>query len=244
MSVWYEEHFQTDYLMIYKHRHENASSELEKLLPFISINENMTVLDLCCGYGRHSRYLAQRGWRVTGVDLSTPLLQEAITLSLNEPIQYMRCDMRNLPFHTEMDLVVNMFTSFGYFKTDEDNEKVIQGVNRALVPGGYFIFDYLNSAYIQSNLNPFSKESIGKTEIIQHRKIINGFVHKSILISDENEKRRYEEMIKLYDVHELMKMLQQNGFAIEATFGNYDAKPFDIQSSPRLIFICKKETSR
>ncbi|WP_026671931.1 class I SAM-dependent methyltransferase [Alkalihalobacterium bogoriense] len=242
MTLWYEEHFQTDYLMIYKHRNEKASSELEKLLPFVPLKQNMVVLDLCCGYGRHTRYLAQRGWRVTGVDLSAPLLQEAIALSLNEPIQYMRCDMRNLPFTEEMDLIVNMFTSFGYFNTDDENEKVIQGVYQALIPGGYFIFDYLNSTYVQSYLTPFSKDTIGATQIIQHRKIIDGFVQKSIVIMDEVGERKYKEIIKLYSIVELRKMLQQNGFAIEAILGNYDAKPFDIETSPRLIFICKKAT--
>ncbi|MBU8905345.1 class I SAM-dependent methyltransferase [Desertibacillus haloalkaliphilus] len=240
MSTWYEEHFQTDYIKIYQHRNGKEGNELKNLLPLLSSKGNKSVLDLCCGYGRHSRYLAEQGWRVTGVDLSAPLLQEAIRLSLNMPIQYMRCDMRNTPFNEEMDLVVNMFTSFGYFEKDEENEKVIQGINRALKSRGHFIIDYLNPTFLKNNLIPFSKEEVGSMELIQYRKIQEGYVNKSIILKSKKEEKKYEEKIKLYDLDKMVSMLTSYGFVIKNKIGDYDASPFDSQRSPRMILICQK----
>ncbi|MEF2096744.1 class I SAM-dependent methyltransferase [Bacillus sp. CFBP9009] len=240
MNAWYEEHFQTDYIKIYQHRHSEAGSELKDLLELIPWKKGQSVLDLCCGYGRHSRYLAQLGWRVTGVDLSAPLLQEAIHLSLNMPIQYMRCDMRKIPFRKEMDLVVNMFTSFGYFDSDDDNEKVIEGISHSLKEGGYFIMDYLNPTFVEENLIPYSREEVGSVELIQYRRIVGGHVHKKIIIKSGNDEKRYEEVIKLYHKEKMLSMLNSHGLVVQNILGHYDASCFNSRQSPRMIFICQK----
>lgn len=139
MAKWYEKHFREDYLRIYDHRNEEeADRALRQLVPYLGLKEAMRVLDLCCGEGRHSRWLAQHGNQVVGVDLSPVLLQEAIGQSLNLPVMYMRADAREIPFVHEFDLVINMFTSFGYFAEDEENEQVIRRVNRALKLHGLF----------------------------------------------------------------------------------------------------------
>jgi SAM-dependent methyltransferase len=242
MNPWYEEHFQTDYIKIYQHRHSEASSELKNLLELIPWKKSQSVLDLCCGYGRHSRYLAQLGWRVTGVDLSAPLLQEAIHLTLNMPIQYMRCDMREIPFYQEMDLVVNMFTSFGYFDSDEENEKVIDGVSHSLKDGGHFILDYLNPIYVEENLIPVSREEVGAVELIQYRKVEEGHVHKKIIIKSSSEEKRYAEVIKLYPLDKMVSMLQDRGLIVQYILGDYDASRFNQRKSPRMILICQKKT--
>ncbi|MFZ3589332.1 class I SAM-dependent methyltransferase [Bacillus sp. DJP31] len=240
MKAWYEEHFQEDYLKIYQHRHNEAESELKDLLQLLPFKSGQSVLDLCCGYGRHSRYLAQRGYRVTGVDLSAPLLQEAIWLSLNVPIQYMRCDMRNLPFHEEFDLVINMFTSFGYFESDSDNEKVIQGVSHSLKTGGYFLIDYLNPTFIENNLIPYSREKLESAEILQYRMIKDGKVYKKIVVKSEKGENQYEEKIKLYSLESMISMLTAHGLNVETIIGNYDSSAYHTQQSPRMIIVCKK----
>lgn len=244
MNAWYEEHFQTDYIKIYQHRDSEAGSELKNLLELIPWKNGQSVLDLCCGYGRHSRYLAQLGWRVTGVDLSAPLLQEAIHLSLNMPIQYMRCDMRKIPFYKEMDLVINMFTSFGYFDSDEENEKVIEGVSHSLKDGGYFIMDYLNPTFVEENLIPFSREEVGSVELIQYRKVEEGHIHKKITIKSGNDEKRYEEVIKLYHLEKMLSMLNAHGLVVQNILGDYDASRFNSRQSPRMIFICQKSSKK
>ncbi len=240
---WFEKSFQEDYLKIYAHRDEvKATQELEQLIPYLDIQPGKTALDLCCGQGRHSRWLAQLGLRVVAVDLSAVLLQEAIKQSLNLPVLYMRADARDIPFHEEMDYVFNLFTSFGYFVEDEENEKVLKQASKALKSGGYFLMDYLNPEYLRAHLVPYS-ESKGKgLEILQYRTVNEAFVQKRIVIKEQGEtSRQYEERVKLYSLEQLQSMLNQQDFDILHVFGNYDATPYEADRSPRMIFICKKK---
>ncbi|MEW9668858.1 class I SAM-dependent methyltransferase [Ammoniphilus sp. 3BR4] len=245
MTEWFEKSFQEDYLKIYAHRDEQkATQELESLIPFLHIQPGQRALDLCCGQGRHSRWLAQQGLRVVGVDLSAVLLQEAIRHSLNIPVLYMRADAREIPFVEEMDLVFNLFTSFGYFVEDEENEKIFQQVHKALKPGGLFLFDYLNPDYLRAHLAPSSHSKQGGLEIIQQRSISDGFVQKQIIIKEEGESpRHYEERVKLYSAGQLQSMLTKQGLEILHLFGDYQASPYQQEGSPRIIFICQKQNT-
>lgn len=242
MAEWFERSFQEDYLKIYAHRDEQkAIQELEQLLPFLNMKQGQQVLDLCCGQGRHSRWLARQGVRVIGVDLSAVLLQEAIRNSLNLPVLYMRADARQLPFLNEMDVVVNLFTSFGYFEEDAENEKVLEQASRSLKPGGIFLFDYLNPLYVKDHLEPFTETKYDTMEILQYRTIDDGYVHKKIVIQEPGENpRHYEERVKLYGREALTQMLERHDLQVDRVFGNYDASGYDIQGSPRMIFICQK----
>lgn len=243
MTEWFERSFQEDYLKIYAHRDEQkAIQELEQLLPFLNLKRGQRVLDLCCGQGRHSRWLARQGVRVIGVDLSAVLLQEAIRNSLNLPVLYMRADARHIPFENEMDVVVNLFTSFGYFEEDTENEKVLQQASRALISGGIFLFDYLNPLYVKENLVPFTGTKSDNLEILQYRDINESYVHKKIVIQEPGESQRhYEERVKLYTCGELTWMLEKNDLQVIHLFGNYDTSQYDTERSPRMIFICQKK---
>ena len=238
---WYEESFREDYLKIYAHRdEEQAEQELTRLLPYLAIKPGQRVLDLCCGQGRHSRWLAQQGLRVIGVDLSPVLLQEAIKETLNMDVQYMRGDVRKIPFIEEMDLVVNLFTSFGYFTKDEENERVLTKVSQALKPNGTFLFDYLNPSYLKDHLIPFSEHSQEDLDILQYRSISDEFVEKTIVIKEEGRERQYKERVKLYKSEQLQQMLQRNHLEVVHLFGNYDGSDYVEGPSPRMIFICRK----
>jgi len=242
MAEWYERSFQEDYLRIYAHRDERkATQELEKLISYVPIIKGQRVLDLCCGQGRHSRWLASLGLQVVGVDLSAVLLAEAIKQSLNMNILYMRADVREVSFTEEMDHVFNLFTSFGYFPEDEENEKVFKNASRALKPGGYFVFDYLNPGYLHRHINPYSETEQGNLIIKQHRSINEQFVEKKIVIQELGENsRQYEERVKLYETGQLAQMLERNGLAIGHLFGDYDASSYHEEESPRIIYICRK----
>ncbi|MFC0558905.1 class I SAM-dependent methyltransferase [Halalkalibacter alkalisediminis] len=240
MGLWYEDHFQEDYLMIYKHRNEeNAHLELSNIMNFIPYKKDQKVLDLCCGAGRHSRWFAKRGLNVTGIDLSNTLLEEAKTQSQTLGIKYIRSDMRNITFNNEFDIVVNLFTSFGYFEDDQDNERVFTRVYSSLKEGGYFLFDYLNPSFTRENLVPFSQQTIDHTAINHYRNIDNDAVVKRIVVKDNDSTRHYEERVKLYSENRISEMLENNNLKIMHLFGNYDGSKYD-QNSPRLLYICKK----
>jgi ubiquinone/menaquinone biosynthesis C-methylase UbiE len=103
------------------------------------------ILDLCCGYGRMTHLIAKNNsYEITGFDLSEDFLEIARAEFSAPNITYVQGDMRQLPFKNKFDAVVNLFTSFGYFETDEENERVLTQINQALKKGGLFFLDYEN----------------------------------------------------------------------------------------------------
>lgn len=241
MKSWFEEHFQEDYLRVYDHRDEiKAANELEKIMEYVPLKKGMKVIDLCCGNGRHARWLARRGFYVTGIDLSTALLKKAIELTEGIPVQYQRGDIRNIPLLQEYDGAFNLFTSFGYFTDDAENELVFTKASDALKNNGWFVFDYLNPTYVKNNLVPEDEMEKDGLFIKQEREVKSGYVFKRITIKEGDSKREYMERVKLYEQEAIKEMLMRNNFTVKHIFGDYDASIYDKNDSPRQIFICQK----
>ncbi|MDX5475478.1 MAG: class I SAM-dependent methyltransferase [Bacillaceae bacterium] len=243
MGLWYEDHFQEDYLMIYKHRNEKrAQEELTSISKFLPFKKGDQLLDLCCGNGRHCRWFAKQGIKVTGVDLSSTLLKEARKKEQANKlgIRYIQTDMRNIQFDQEFDIVVNLFTSFGYFEQDSENERVIAKISLALKPGGHFLLDFFNPYYVRRKLIPITVETVGEKTIHQFRKIEDNTVKKTIKINDHQGSKRYEERVKLYTEEYLTKIIENYDLRIKSIYGNYDGSPYSVENSERLILLCKK----
>lgn len=240
MKAWYEEHFQEDYLRVYDHRDETkAASELNTIMEKIPLTPGAKAIDLCCGNGRHARWLARKGVDVTGIDLSPALLKKAIELTNGLAVQYQRGDIRNVQIRKEYDLAFNLFTSFGYFPDDEENELIFQQAASALKPGGWFVFDYLNPEYIKQHIVPRDETVKDGLKIYQERSIQDEFVVKRISIVEGDSTRRYMEKVKMYQERQLRSMMEAHGLQIHAFYGDYDASPFQLEASPRQIFIAQ-----
>jgi len=153
---WFEEWFGEDYLRIYQHRDESeAERAIELIAAHLPGGEIRGVLDLACGAGRHSKPLCERWWTV-GLDLSAALLRVARRDTPDAP--YVRADMRELPFADEsFDLVVNLFTSFGYFEDDREHARVLARVRDAMKQDGTFVIDFLNASQVRRNLVPYDE---------------------------------------------------------------------------------------
>ncbi len=241
---WFERSFREDYVLVYRHRDDSAADgEIANLLERLPVKDTGRVLDLCCGSGRHSRALARRGYEVVGVDLSPVLLQLAEEQNTYPHLSFARCDMRDIPFHEEFDIVVNLFTSFGYFSTDEENANVIRNMAQALKTKGEVVIDFLNAAYVIDNLVPQSTKEVSGMLIKEERWIQDGFVKKRILISDEssNEPREYMEQVRLFSVQQMIAMLTEAGFEKIQVFGNYQFEEYVAHESPRMIFYAVKQ---
>jgi len=244
MPEWFEEWFSSEeYLTVYKHRDDSDAGFLTELISSALKSKNISsVLDLACGAGRHSILLAQKGYSVTAVDLSENLLQLGRERSklLGLDINFLTADLRNFKLDGQFDLVINLFTSFGYFITDEENFNIFTIAYKHLINNGYFVFDYFNSEYIRNNLNHYNVEVIDQYKIAQKRGIVDGRVIKEINITGPGRKKRYFESVKLYDSSVILRKFEETGFKIEQVFGNYYGEPFDENSSQRLIIIAKK----
>jgi ubiquinone/menaquinone biosynthesis C-methylase UbiE len=239
MSEWYENSFGEDYLIVYKHRDfGGARREVEQMIDWLDLPAGAKVLDLCCGMGRHSLALLDAGFEVTGVDLSEVLLREARAQEGAAQVTWIRSDMRELPLAGGFDAVVNLFTSFGYFEEDGEQVKVLREIFRMLKPGGKFIIDFLNPAYVIRHLVPHSTREDGKNLIDESRRIEDGYVKKDIILTakPDGAPRYYHERVKLYSLEKFQEMLEKAGLQLESVHGSYDESAYDAETSKRMIF--------
>jgi SAM-dependent methyltransferase len=130
-----------------------APAEAAFVLKKLKLKKGAALLDLCCGPGRHAAEFARMGMKVTGLDFSAEYLREAEARAKAKkvPLRLVRGDMRRIPFKGEFDAAVNLFTSFGYFPEFSDDIKTLRGVARALKPGGLFLIDVVNGAFVRKN---------------------------------------------------------------------------------------------
>jgi len=243
MDKWYEQSFGDDYLIVYKHRDTaGAYEEVKSMIDWLELPEGSSVLDLCCGMGRHSMALADFGYRVTGVDLSGVLLDVARERDGSGRVEWLQGDMRSVPADGPFDAVVNLFTSFGYFDDDRENGKVLQEISRLLKPGGRFIIDFMNVAYVARNLVPFSSRQEGDWLIEERRTVEGGFIRKRIAIREPGQpERHYDEQVKGYGLEQFHTMAEAAGLRIDRVYGAYDGGAYDETCSPRLIMTGTKE---
>jgi SAM-dependent methyltransferase len=254
-DTWYKQWFNTqDYLDLYKHRDDvDASKIINLLFANIKLNKGAKVLDLACGNGRHSVLFAKKGFYVTGIDLSPFLIRKANErfkieyAGSRKKLSFEIGNMKHISHKNEFDLVVNLFTSFGYFEKDKDNKKVIKSISNALKPGGWFLLDFLSKEHLLGNIVPYDiKKEHGKI-IIQIRSIINGFVEKNILIIKNSRSGgsyplldRFKEKIRLYSLDDFRSMFKANRLTISKVFGSYAGSKYDKQKSERLIILARK----
>ena len=234
---WFESWFGEDYVALYPHRNE---AEAEKVVALIANNlgdrKIDRVLDLACGPGRHSRYLGKRWW-TSGVDLSEVLLR--LAKESGSPARLVRADIRALPYaDSSFDLVVNLFTSFGYFDTDEEHQQVINDVFHLLRSGGTFIIDFFNAPMVRERLVPMNESIVKGIKVTQRREITadGRFVVKHIDMKGKG--REYIERVRLFSSEELASMMERAGFRIDKIYGDYDGGEY-TQSSPRAILFAR-----
>ena len=236
---WFEEWFGEDYLRIYQHRDE---SEAERAIDLIATHlpgrDIQAVLDLACGAGRHSKPLCERWWTV-GLDLSAALLRVARREAPKAP--YVRADMRVLPFADEsFDLVVNLFTSFGYFEDDREHARVLARVRDAMKPGGTFVIDFLNASQVRRDLVRYDERVENGVTIEQNRIISpdNRFVEKIIRLRELG--REYVERVRLLSAGDLERMLEAAVFEVVHCFGDYTGAGW-TENSPRTILFASRK---
>ncbi|MEZ4411957.1 MAG: methyltransferase domain-containing protein [Gemmatimonadales bacterium] len=192
------------------------------------------VLDVGCGAGRHARALVAAGARPVGLDLSADLL--ACAKGTGVPL--VRADMRHLPVRPRsVDLVVNLFTSFGYFEDDAEHARVLHGFAEVLAPGGWFALDFLNADSVRSGLVTEEVQQLGVGPVRIRRELRDGGrrVVKTMHIPDG---RTFVERVRLFQPEELEAMLGDAGLSVESRFGDYHGGPLG-PGAPRTILLSR-----
>ncbi|HRK05495.1 MAG TPA: class I SAM-dependent methyltransferase [Chlorobiota bacterium] len=240
---WYQSWFESPwYMRLYRHRTDEEAQRAVRLIEQCSgLERGARLLDLCCGYGRHALALAERGYHVSGVDISHYLIDRAREVYPHENVTYSVGDMRGPYPGAPFDGIVNFFTSFGYFDVHDENAAVFRAVYDALRPGGIFVMDFFNARRVRETLLPESMTILDDVTIIQERRIEEPFVRKSILVSNPcSYELEFEERVWLYTADELVTMASDAGLMIRRLAGGYEGAPFDETTSDRCILFCQK----
>lgn len=240
-KAWFESWFNTPYYhILYTHRDNSEARQFtDRLVEHLRPHAGMQLLDVACGKGRHSNYFAGKGFEVHGIDLSPENIRYAREHAVAGTRFSIR-DMRHIGEENAYDWVVNLFTSFGYFDTVDENKKVLSEIYRALRPGGIFIFDYLNPHTVRRNLQQTTYTEKGDIRIQTRKTESEGHVIKEIYVQDGDRTLRYEEKVKLLEPSLLRRWLEETGFSIRETWGDYNLNPLLEEDSPRAVFYACK----
>lgn len=236
-ATWFNSHY---YHILYKDRdHAEATQFIQRLLSYLNLNNGARVLDLACGKGRHSLQFRKQGYDVVGIDLSEESIETAKEYE-REGLEFYVHDMRSLYWTEHFDLVVNLFTSFGYFHNSDDDQQTISSVADTLKPNGIFVLDFLNATKVIGNLVNYEEKTIDGVQFELNRSVEDGIIKKRIHLKDGELEQDFEEQVDALTLEDFKNYFDTAGLELIATFGDYDLNPFNESESDRLILVAQK----
>jgi len=237
---WFAAWFDTSYYhLLYNHRdEEEAQAFIARLVRFLDLKHNTKVLDLACGKGRHARILHALGMDVLGTDLSPKSIAFAQE-SAEDGLRFQVQDMREPLPHESFEVIFNLFTSFGYFDSTSENQRVMGAVSHMLRPGGILVIDFLNAQRVRQTLVAAEQVQRGALTFNIRREIIADKVIKHIGFTDKGRDFHFTEQVQLLSLTDFEGLLIQD-FRILHIFGDYTLHAFDPATSPRLLLIAEK----
>ena len=230
--------------MFGEERWEQASEEVDYVLELLNVPEGAEILDLCCGPGRHALELARRGYRVTGVDRSEDYLADLRKSANGEglEIEVVCEDMRRFRRPEAFDAAINLFTSFGYFRDQEDDVRVARNLFESLRSGGKLLMELMGKEVLARIFRPrgWCEREDGAIElrICEVTENWTWIKNRWILVRD-GERIEHKVEHRLYSAAELLALLEQAGFSDFEVYGHLSATPYD-QQARRLVVLAHK----
>jgi SAM-dependent methyltransferase len=253
---WYQTLFKRDYYDYFyiggergifppEQRAQQDEAQADFIERALELPRGARILDLCCGHGRHAVRLAQRGYRVTGLDLSAYhiRLAKAAAREAGVDAEWLRADMRDVPGRNRYQAVINVFTAFGYFDQESEDQRVLDGVARALKPCGRFLIDLINHDGLMSRFRDadWQKRPDGSLTLERRRyDVLTGRISNQwTYIAPEGTRRRHSFSHRLYTYTELVALLANAGLRVVRAWGNWDGSDLSMLS-PRMIVLAQK----
>ncbi len=241
---WFRRFFREEYLLF--DDHPDTAKEVAFIVETLGLKPNMRVLDLCCGYGRHTIPMASQGLDLVGFDLSPALLKEAqkslpgLKNADGAIPSLVRGDMRHLPFEGCCDAVISMFTSIGYFDETE-NFHVLGEIRGSLKLGGAVLIQTVNRDAIVRHFRPTQVYRPDGMIVIEERMFDPVSARSTVdvtVIKDGTETRLHHD-IRLYTFTELDMLLSASGLAVDGVWGDFEGGAFSWNSAS-MIVLAKK----
>jgi len=209
---------------------EHTAQEVDFLVQALQLQGNERVLDLACGFGRHSLELAHRGYRVLGVDITPAYIDEARKRAQDDRLdaQFVCADLREVSFHGEFDVVLNLADgAIGYLEDAEENLKIFDLIASSLTPGGKHLMGVCNGAYARKHF-PRRHWVIGTRSISladfewdaqNSRMLYTGYTLK--FGRPLGRPKGGPTSTQLYTADELREILIARGLEVMQTYGGY-----------------------
>ncbi|WMJ72760.1 class I SAM-dependent methyltransferase [Cytophagaceae bacterium ABcell3] len=239
---WFTDWFNSPYYhILYKNRDKKeAALFIDNLCGYLQLKNGQKILDVACGKGRHSIYLNDKGYDVTGIDLSEKSIRQAQKAE-NNSLRFKVCDMRQLNAKEAYDVALNLFTSFGYFDKEEDNLTTIKNLYQSLKPGGKLVIDFMNARKVIDSLVSGECRTIENIDFCISRRVENNFIIKEISFYVNENKHIYEERVQALFYEDFIKYFNFVGFSPVAIFGDYNLGPYVPTKSDRMIWVVEKK---
>jgi SAM-dependent methyltransferase len=243
---WYDGFFESEWLdyLSLPGDHDAAVRQVDFLVEQLALEPGASVLDVACGRGRHSVELARRGFRVTGIDLSPRSLELAGAAAQAAGVEVeLRClDMRELDYDGVFDGAINVFTSFGYFEEDDENERVLHGISRALRPGGRFLIDTINPIALARVFQEHDWKEFEDGSVMTEHRWQNQLAGRGgatwTFIHPDGSRSVLEHSVRFYAPWELRALVERAGLTVERAWGSSGGT--DLGDGTRTILVARK----
>ena len=243
--LWWDLHFNELYLRMFQTilTAERTAEEVQGVLAMLNIKRGARILDLCCGQGRHAVPLTLAAYRITGLDRSDYLLREAQRAARRAGVEvdWVRGDMRQLPWREQFDACLNLFTAFGYFYNEAENQAVLHEISRVLRPRGKLLLDVSNRDYYLLRLWPRAWRREGRAIILEDSSFNAETCRFTITFTwvEGDKQESLTHSVRHYTAPELKAMLRQAGLMPTTIYGDFDGSDFDLNSK-RLIVVAHR----
>lgn len=221
-----------------------AAGEVEHIVALLGLEQPQRVCDLCCGVGRHSIELARRGFILTAVDRTEHYLAAARAQAeqAGVEIELVHEDMRTFCRPEAFDVVLNLFTSFGYFDARWDDRRAVENAHRSLQPGGQLLIDMIGKEIAARIFRQRDWRPVDGGFLLEERRIVDDWSrieNRWILLQNGRQHDGWFSH-RLYSAEELRCLLLDCGFATVRVHGALDGRPYD-EKAERLVVVARKQ---
>jgi len=220
-----------------------AGQEIDSVLQLAGVDAG-EALDLCCGPGRHTIELAKRGFKVTAVDRTEFLLDKARAnaAAAGVPVDFVLEDMRRFTRPQSFDLIINLFTSFGYFEDEADDLRVLQLARDNLKPGGAFVVEMVSKEWLAKSFQPTVSTKLPNGDLlVQRHDVIDDWtrVQNEWTLVQDIHVRTIEFRHRVYSGHEFKELLRAAELPDARVYGDLDGRPYGLEVK-RLVAVARR----
>ncbi len=245
MAEWWQTFFEGVALDMWRAavRPEQNSADADRIESLLELPQGARMLDAPCGFGRVALELAQRGYRVSGVDIAAPYVAEAQTRAreLGVQAEFQVGDVRRLPWENAFDGVFCTGNSFAYFD-DAGNQSFLRSAAQALSPGGKLLLECpMVAESILSRVQMNAWYQIGEIYTLAKRDYdpLTGRLQVEYTFIVDGKFDRRTASYRIYTCRQIIEMVQAAGLEVVGTWGAKDRTPFTL-SSGELLLVARK----